>query len=68
MIENFNIELDGANFEFNTMNRVRLLLYQVYVIYEGKRIRFHMEIEEDANFHIKDKAACPDISCNWNQR
>jgi hypothetical protein len=60
MIVNFNIELDGTNFEFHSMNRVRLQLFQVYVNYEGKQRRFHMEIEEDGNFHIKDKPACPE--------
>lgn len=61
MTQNFNLELDGANFEFITMNRVRLQLYQVYVPFEGKRKRFHMEIENDGNFHIKDPSACPEI-------
>jgi hypothetical protein len=61
MTVNFTIELSGVNFEFISMNRVRLQLYQVYTHYEGKRTRFHMEIEADDKFHIKDQAACPDI-------
>jgi len=61
MIVNFTIELDGTDFEFYTMNGLRLQLYQVYVNYEGKKRRFHMEIEDDGNFHIKDKTACPEI-------
>ena len=59
MTKNFTIDLDGADFEFITMNRVRLQLFQVYVNHESKRVRFHMEMEEDGNFHIKDKSACP---------
>jgi hypothetical protein len=61
MIQNFTIELDGAVFEFITMNRVRLQLYQVYVNHEGKRARFHTQIEEGGGFHIKDKIACPEV-------
>jgi hypothetical protein len=61
MTVNFHIELSGVNFDFNSMNRVRLHLFQIYVDHEGKRHRFHMEIEDDGNFHIKDKPACPAI-------
>ena len=59
MITNFNIELDGVNFEFVTMNRVRLHLYQVYVLHDGKKIRFHMQLEADGKFRVADKPACP---------
>jgi hypothetical protein len=58
---NFNIGLSGTDFEFISMNRVRPQLYQVYVHHEGKRRRFHLQIEEDGNFHMKDRSACPEI-------
>jgi hypothetical protein len=59
MITNFKIELDGIDFEFITMNRVRLHLYQVYVLHEGSKCRFHLQLEEDGKFHIADRPACP---------
>ena len=59
MIVNFNIELDGVNFRFLTMNRVRLQLYQVYVPYEGKERRFHMQADEQGEFKIMGEAVCP---------
>jgi hypothetical protein len=61
MIVNFNIELDGTDFVFHTVNRIRLQLYQVYMNYEGKKCRFHMEIGDDGNFHITDKTVCPAV-------
>ena len=60
MITNFNIELDAVNFEFVTMNRVRLHLYQVYVLHDGKKLRFQMQLEKDEKFHIADKPGWPD--------
>jgi hypothetical protein len=61
MITNFNIEFDGAAFEFVTMNRVRLHLYQVYVDHEGKQKRFHMQLNKEGAFSIVDKIACPEV-------
>lgn len=58
-ITNFKINLDGMDFEFITMNRVRLHLYQVYVLHQDSKIRFHMQLEEDGRFHIADRPVCP---------
>jgi hypothetical protein len=60
MITNFNIELSNTSFEFITMNRVWLQLYQVHVLNEGKKARFHMQINDKDHFVIVDKASCPD--------
>jgi hypothetical protein len=60
MITNFDIDFDGARFEFITMNRVRLHLYMVYVMHEGKKRRFHMQLNEGA-FYITDKVSCPEV-------
>jgi len=59
MIVNFNIELDGVNFRFHTMNRVRLQLYQVYVQHEGKEKRFHLQADDNGDFKIMGEQACP---------
>jgi hypothetical protein len=61
MITNFTIDLSGATFEFITMNRVKLQLFQVYVVQGDKKKRFHMQINEAGAFYITDKPACPEI-------
>ena len=60
MITNFNIELSGAHFEFITMNRVKLQLFQVYVMHNGTKKRFHMQLNDAGFFYITDKPACPE--------
>ncbi|MES2275429.1 MAG: hypothetical protein V4592_05375 [Bacteroidota bacterium] len=59
MTINFEIELDSVKFRFLTMNRVRLQLYQVYVLHEGKERRFHMQAGDDGIFRIMGEDACP---------
>jgi len=61
MITNFNIELSEGTFEFITMQRVKLQLFQVYVQHEGKKKRFHMQLNEAGTFYITDKSVCPEI-------
>ncbi|MEZ2338768.1 hypothetical protein AB6735_24170 [Mucilaginibacter sp. RCC_168] len=60
MTVNFTIELDGVNFRFHTMNRVRLQLYQIYVQHEGKELRFHMQADEAGEFKIVGDHVCPE--------
>lgn len=59
MTVNFDIELDGVNFRFLTMNRVRLQLYQIYVRHEGKEKRFHVQADEHGDFKIMGDKVCP---------
>lgn len=59
MINDFKIDFDNAEFEFKTMNAVHLQLFQVYVMDEGQKRRFHMQANEQGNFYITDKQACP---------
>lgn len=59
MIGNFEVELEGAKFEFKTMNAKRLQLFQVYVDFEGKKTRFHMQRKGEADFYITDKDKVP---------
>ncbi|MBB6107702.1 hypothetical protein SAMN05421821_101382 [Mucilaginibacter lappiensis] len=61
MTTNFKIDFDDAEFEFVSMNRVRLQLFQVYVLHEGKKQRFHMQINDQAAFYITDMQVCPEV-------
>ena len=61
MINNFKIDFGGAEFEFLTMNIAKLQLFQVYALYEGKKIRFHMQRSNKGDFYITDKQACPEV-------
>jgi hypothetical protein len=59
MIGNFSKELSGAVFEFHTMNVNRLQLFQVYVDFEGKKHRFHMQRRDKGDFYITDPDKVP---------
>lgn len=61
MTQNFAIDLSGANFEFISMNRVKLQLFQVRVQNDGKNHRFHMQLNDTGTFYITDKQTCPEI-------
>jgi hypothetical protein len=59
-MKNFTIEENGNTFIFNSMNRRRLQLFQVYVTYEGDQWRFHMQVDDaTGTFHITDANQCP---------
>lgn len=63
MISNFVTEVEGISFQFNTVNAERLQLFQVYVMEQGVRKRFHMQLDpKDNRFRIMDREACP-ASC-----
>lgn len=48
-----------VQFEFFPMNvRIREL-YQVYAIHGDKKLRFHMQINDEGTFRIMDKARIP---------
>jgi len=59
MIGNFTGEAGGISFEFVTQHTVKLYGFQVYAIYEQKKIRFHMQLKESGTFYITDPQACP---------
>lgn len=44
---------------FNTLNTVKAQAFQVYVMHEGKKFRFHMQLNSDKEFHITDRSVCP---------
>ncbi|WP_069658110.1 hypothetical protein [Arcticibacter eurypsychrophilus] len=60
MKNSFKTEIDGTLFEFHTMNVQRLQLFQVYVLHENEKLRFHMQIDAEGRFKITDPSVCPD--------
>lgn len=42
------------------MNILKLQLFQVYVMHNGKKERFHMQINDDGVFTITDPFNCPE--------
>ncbi len=60
MITNFKAEIDGTEFDLRTMNVKKLQLFQVYVMYENNKKRFHMQVNEQGTFRITDLASCPE--------
>jgi len=61
MIGNFDVEPAGAKFELKTMNTQRLVLFQVYVEFEGKKRRFHMQRRGEGDFYITDPDKVPEL-------
>lgn len=59
MIGNFKVMAAGSEFDFHTVNALRLHLFQVYVIYEGKKVRCHMQRRNDHEFYITDPDKVP---------
>ncbi|RZK40425.1 MAG: hypothetical protein EOO61_06500 [Hymenobacter sp.] len=59
MVSSFVREIEGITFTFNSMNAERLQLYQVYVLDNEVKKRFHMQLNEENRFKIMDHAACP---------
>lgn len=60
MLKSFSAEVEGVQFDFNTMNIQRPQLFQVYAEHEGQRVRFHMQINDEGVFRIALKDACPE--------
>lgn len=58
MTNNFKIQLDDAEFEFYTMQIRKLLNFQVYVVADGQKHRFHMQLSGE-KFVITDPSRCP---------
>lgn len=46
--------------EFVNMNIARKYLYQVWVPFEGKKVRFHLQRNEKDEFKIAMMEACPE--------
>jgi hypothetical protein len=60
MISNFKAVVGEQEFTFHTMNSVRLQAFQVYVMHDGKKSRFHLQLNGQGVFFITDITACPE--------
>lgn len=63
MTKNFTTTIEGTEFELISMNRVKLQLYQVYALFEQKKVRFHMQVDDNnpERFYITDRQSCPEV-------
>ena len=59
MIRSFSTQVGGVEFEFLTQHLIRLHGFQVYVLHEGVKVRFHMQVTEEGRFRITDPNRCP---------
>lgn len=59
MESHFNIEIANTSFELISMNVKRPQLFQVYVIYQGQKRRFHMKEDGNGNFVFAMPDDCP---------
>jgi hypothetical protein len=59
MIRNFSTQVGGVDFEFLTQHVIRLHGFQVYVLHEGVKVRFHMQVNEEGKLLITDRNSCP---------
>jgi hypothetical protein len=57
---NFKNELEGVVFDFHTMHVKKLQLFQVYMTYEGRQHRFHMQRQGQADFYMTDPHKVPE--------
>jgi hypothetical protein len=60
MISHFTATINDTEFRFHTVNVKRLQLFQVYVMHEGKKVRFHVQRKGEGEFYITDKEHCPE--------
>jgi len=59
MIRNFSTQVGGVDFEFLTQHVIKLYGFQVYVLHDGAKVRFHMQVNEEGKFLITDRNSCP---------
>ncbi|WP_343701460.1 hypothetical protein [Chitinophaga sp.] len=57
--QNFIVEGQEVTVKFVTMSCVHKQLYQVYVPYNGKTVRFHIQKNEAGEFKIVGSGVCP---------
>ena len=61
MIGNFTTQVGGIEFEFLTQHVIKLHGFQVYVMNDGVKVRFHMQINSEGTFFITDPGSCEGI-------
>ena len=59
MIQNFNTQVGGVEFEFLTQHVIKFHGFQVYVLHDGAKVRFHMQVNANGQFKITDRNSCP---------
>ena len=52
MLKNFNIEIGDVRFEVNNMHVLKPALFQVYVMLNNKRLRFHLKDDGKGNLIV----------------
>lgn len=60
-MRNFKVEAEGAEFEFISMHVREAKAFQVYVLYDGVKRRFHMQRNDEGEFYITNKDHCPAV-------
>jgi len=58
-MRNFKVEAEGAEFEFISMHVREAKAFQVYVMNDGVKRRFHMQRNDEGEFYITNKDHCP---------
>lgn len=59
-MNSFKVIIEGTEFSFNTMNIRKFDLFQVYVQFEDRQHRFHMNKGDFDQFRIVQKSDCPE--------
>lgn len=57
--KDFEVNGETVRVRFVTMNCVHKQLYQVYVPFEGKEVRFHIQQNAAGEFKIVGRGVCP---------
>ncbi|WP_126248202.1 hypothetical protein [Chitinophaga rhizosphaerae] len=57
--KDFEVNGEPVRVRFVTMNCVHKQLYQVYVLHEGREVRFHIQKNAAGEFRIVGRGICP---------
>jgi len=60
-MRNFKVEAEGAEFEFISMHVREAKAFQVYVMYDDVKRRFHMQRNDEGEFYITNHDHCPSV-------
>lgn len=60
MDSKFNAVVGGIEFTFHSMNTRIVYLFQVYVTYQNRQVRFYMHLDDTNQFLFSMKDACPE--------
>ncbi|RPE05476.1 hypothetical protein EGT74_24130 [Chitinophaga lutea] len=57
--KDFIVDSEQVRIKFVTMSCVHKQLYQVYVPFQGRTVRFHIQKDTEGQFKIVGKGVCP---------